>query len=110
MVQAVQKRMSQLPDLFATVERAEEECLSANVDENDYTVFTSQDLAFELELVVQSIAKKISFIDNQASRAKTHACQPYTDDRKLLLDRVAKHDQLDASTARTIREHFQVFR
>ena len=75
MVQAVQRRMSQLPDLFATVERAEEECLSANVDENDYTAFTSQDLAFELELVVQSIAKKISFIDNQASLTQYSPCQ-----------------------------------
>lgn len=45
--------------------RAEEECASANVDENDYTILTSQDLVFELELVMQSIAKKISFIDNQ---------------------------------------------
>lgn len=57
--------MAQFTELFATVERAEEDCLSANVDENDYTVFTSQDLAFELELVNQSIAKKISFIHNQ---------------------------------------------
>lgn len=39
--------------------------MSANVDENDYTVFTSQDLAFELELVTQSVVKKVQFIDNQ---------------------------------------------
>lgn len=35
------------------------------MEENDYTVFTCQDLEFELELVVQSVAKKIAFIDNQ---------------------------------------------
>ena len=35
------------------------------MDENDYTVFTHQDLEFELGLVVQSITKKIAFIDNQ---------------------------------------------
>lgn len=48
----------------------EEECLAANVEENDYTVFTAQDLAFELELVVQAVGKKIAFIDNQVCHAQ----------------------------------------
>jgi hypothetical protein len=43
----------------------DQECLAANVEENDYTIFTYQDLQFELELVVQSVVKKIAFIDNQ---------------------------------------------
>ena len=47
------------------VAAADEECRAANVDENDYTVFTLEDLRFELELVNQSISKKIAFIDNQ---------------------------------------------
>lgn len=46
---------------------AEAECLAANVEENDYTIFTCQDLEFELELLKQSISKKITFIENQAS-------------------------------------------
>ena len=50
---------------LAIVAAAEAECMAANVEENDYTVFTWQDLEFELELLVQNIAKKISFIDNQ---------------------------------------------
>ena len=37
------------------------------MDENDYTVFTFHDLEFEHELVVQSVSKKIAFIDNQVS-------------------------------------------
>lgn len=53
--------------MLSNVVRGEEECSAANVDENDYTVFTTQDLKFELELVLQSVAKKISFIDNQVS-------------------------------------------
>ena len=52
-------------DKLAELASAEEDCQAANVDENDYTVFTSQDLGFELELVVQSISKKVAFIDNQ---------------------------------------------
>jgi len=64
-VQLIQTRIPALLDALANVASAEAECSSANVEENDYTVFTCQDLQFELELVVQSIAKKIAFIDNQ---------------------------------------------
>jgi hypothetical protein len=64
-VQLIQTRIPALSDTLASVESAEAECSAANVEENDYTVFTCQDLQFELELVVQSIAKKIAFIDNQ---------------------------------------------
>ena len=64
-VHDLQERVMPFAEELAEVVRAEEECVAANVDENDYTIFTSQDLAFELELVVQSISKKIAFIDNQ---------------------------------------------
>jgi hypothetical protein len=64
-VQQIQTRLPALSDALNNVTKAELECNSANVEENDYTVFTCQDLEFELELVVQSIAKKIAFIDNQ---------------------------------------------
>jgi len=61
----LQSRIHDFPDMLSAVRRAEEECEAANIDENDHTVFTAQDLEFELELVQQSIAKKLSFIDNQ---------------------------------------------
>ncbi|PAV17111.1 actin cross-linking [Pyrrhoderma noxium] len=64
-VHDLQERVMPFAEELAEVVRAEEECVAANVDENDYTIFTSQDLAFELELVVQNIVKKISFIENQ---------------------------------------------
>ncbi|SJL07661.1 related to alpha-actinin [Armillaria ostoyae] len=64
-VQHIQTRIPVLSETLADVASAEAECAAANVEENDYTVFTCQDLEFELELVVQSIAKKIAFIDNQ---------------------------------------------
>ncbi len=57
--------MPALSEAMANVASAEAECEAANVEENDHTVFTCQDLVFELELVEQSIAKKIAFIDNQ---------------------------------------------
>ena len=63
----LESRIPTLSDALKEVLVAEAECQAANVDENDYTVFTYQDLEFELELVVQSISKKIAFLDNQVS-------------------------------------------
>lgn len=65
-VRKIQFRVPGLADALGRVAKAENDCIEANVEENDYTVFTWQDLEFELELVTQAIAKKISFIDNQA--------------------------------------------
>lgn len=64
-VEQLRTRLPALSDTLGTVMSAEDECRAANVDENDYTVFTCQDLEFELELLEQSILKKIAFIDNQ---------------------------------------------
>ncbi|KAF9565080.1 actinin-like protein [Agrocybe pediades] len=64
-VQHIQTRIPALSDALSTVAQAEAECNAANVEENDYTIFTCQDLEFELELVMHSITKKITFIDNQ---------------------------------------------
>jgi hypothetical protein len=50
---------------FNLVVDAEGECLAANIDENDHTMFTCPDLQFELQLLEQAIAKKISFLENQ---------------------------------------------
>ncbi|KAI0916871.1 hypothetical protein AcW1_007797 [Taiwanofungus camphoratus] len=64
-VEKLQTRVPALSDALAAVASAEEECHAANVDENDHTIFTCQDLDFEFELLVQSILKKIAFINNQ---------------------------------------------
>lgn len=64
-VKEIQTRLPTLSEVLTRVEKAEQDCVAANVEENDYTVFTCQDLEFELGLVAQSLTKKISFIDNQ---------------------------------------------
>lgn len=58
-------RIPTVSQAFDNVVRAESECAAANIDENDYTVFTCQDLEFELHLLEQAIAKKTSFLENQ---------------------------------------------
>ncbi|KAF5369426.1 hypothetical protein D9758_002608 [Tetrapyrgos nigripes] len=65
LVEQIQTRLPALGDALQVVANAEDQCSAANVEENDYTVFTTQDLEFELELLVQSIHKKFTFIDNQ---------------------------------------------
>ena len=62
-VQDIQLRMPALSATLSTVAQVEAESNAANVEENDYTIFSCQNLKFELELVVHSIAKKITFID-----------------------------------------------
>ncbi|PIL22765.1 hypothetical protein GSI_15459 [Ganoderma sinense ZZ0214-1] len=64
-VRLLQARIPPFSETLEAVIAAEDECRAANVDENDYTAFTVEDLRFELELVTGSIAKKLAFIDNQ---------------------------------------------
>lgn len=104
-VREVQTQIPELSEALRVVEAVEEECQAANVEENDYTVFTVQDLVFELELVMQSISKKIAFIDNQVCFISV--CK----DMHLLtgsLDCLTKHDELDTGAVGAIREYFQV--
>jgi hypothetical protein len=78
-IKLIQDRIPILSDTLADVASAEKECIAANVEENDYTVFTCQDLQFEVELVVQSIVKKIAFIDNQARLTTRDCCTRSSD-------------------------------
>ena|ERR1700761_5030416 len=104
-IEEIQKRINSLSGGLETVEAAEAECVAAKVEENDYTVFSCQDLEFELELVVQSIAKKISFIDNQARFEVPSGAHELTN---VLADRLTQLDQSNSSTDRTIREYLPV--
>jgi hypothetical protein len=39
--------------------------LDANIEENDFTVISYEDLEYEIELLEGSLRKKLSFIDNR---------------------------------------------
>lgn len=80
----------------------EQECVAANVEENDYTIFTHQDLQFELELVVQGVVKKIAFIENQVGLISLPTCIYLL---VLVVDCCPEYEQPDSSTARTVREY-----
>lgn len=47
------------------IEKLTEDCEEANIEENDYTVYTYDELEYEYGLAKESVAKKLSFLDNQ---------------------------------------------
>ncbi|PWN93150.1 hypothetical protein FA10DRAFT_263846 [Acaromyces ingoldii] len=72
-VKALQGDLVPLGEELRQLEAVENQCKEANVEENDHTVFTLDDLVFELELVTTSVAKKLAFIENQiVSRQHTN--------------------------------------
>ena len=57
-----------LPPLDAfldTLALLDRQCEEANIEENDFTTYTYDDLSYELGLVKSSVAKKLSFLENQ---------------------------------------------
>lgn len=64
----VQRLNDNLPPLEAfldTIADLDEQCVEANVDENDFTTYTLEELSYELGLVKASVSKKLAFLENQ---------------------------------------------
>jgi hypothetical protein len=57
---------------LAEIKTADSECEAAGLDdsEREYTVFSFEDLVFDLGIVKQSLKKKIAFLENQAVARK----------------------------------------
>lgn len=54
--------LEQYLDVIATLD---EQCVEANIEENDYTTYTYDELEYELSLVKASVSKKLAFLENQ---------------------------------------------
>ncbi|EMC96956.1 hypothetical protein BAUCODRAFT_69320 [Baudoinia panamericana UAMH 10762] len=54
--------LDQYLDLIA---RLDTQCQEANIEENDFTTYTYDELAYELSLVRSSVQKKLAFLENQ---------------------------------------------
>ena len=59
------REIAPLQKKLQAIETLDQACLEANIEENDYTVYSLEDLTFELGLVERAIRKKIAFIENQ---------------------------------------------
>ncbi|KAK4241674.1 calponin homology domain-containing protein [Achaetomium macrosporum] len=64
----VRKLSDNLPPLDAflkTIAAVDAKCQEANIEENDFTTYTYDELCYELSLVKSSVSKKLSFLENQ---------------------------------------------
>ncbi|ORX54534.1 hypothetical protein DM01DRAFT_1335671 [Hesseltinella vesiculosa] len=64
-VQKLQKKLGPLQQQLEKVRVLDQACLDAHTEENDYTVYSVEDLEFGLELLQQALQKKNAFIQNQ---------------------------------------------
>ncbi|KAL8854101.1 MAG: hypothetical protein Q9221_001021 [Calogaya cf. arnoldii] len=64
----VQRLHSNLPPLesfLSALSSLDQQCSEANIEENDFTTYSFDELSYELSLVKSSVAKKLSFLENQ---------------------------------------------
>ncbi|KAI5864634.1 calponin homology domain-containing protein [Durotheca rogersii] len=64
----VRRLSDSLPPLDAYLEKiaaVDAKCQEANIEENDFTTYTYDELSYELGLVKTSVQKKLAFLENQ---------------------------------------------
>lgn len=61
----VSRHLAPLDQYLQTIEKLDQQCQEANVEENDFTTYTYEELVYELGLVKSSVQKKLAFLDNQ---------------------------------------------
>lgn len=67
-LQHVRRLNESLPPLdqyLETIAALDIKCEEANIEENDFTTYTYDELCYELGLVKSSVSKKLAFLDNQ---------------------------------------------
>lgn len=103
--QTLLKMAEELPALRTAltndIAAANQRCVEAKVDENDYTVFTYDDLEFELEIAEGGMRKKMGFVDNQMVSA-THT--NITPAKLEEFESTFKHFDKDGSNVLTVYE------
>jgi Ca2+-binding EF-hand superfamily protein len=61
----VSEQLKPLDDMLKELKKLNDKCVEANVEENDHTVYSCDELEYELGLAKQSVVKKLAFIENQ---------------------------------------------
>lgn len=67
LVQGLTRSFEPLQESLNIIKVLDNECIEANTEENDYTVYSFEDLSFGLDLVKEAVQKKSAFIQNQVS-------------------------------------------
>ncbi|KAF5130081.1 Alpha-actinin-like protein 1 [Metarhizium anisopliae] len=64
-VKKLSDNLAPLDRYLETIEAVDAKCYEANIEENDFTTYTYDELAYELGLVKSSVQKKLAFLENQ---------------------------------------------
>ncbi|EKD13561.1 uncharacterized protein L3040_008574 [Drepanopeziza brunnea f. sp. 'multigermtubi'] len=64
-VQRLNESLSPMNQYLKKIEEVDRKCEEANIEENDFTTYTYDELCYELSLVKSSVSKKLAFLDNQ---------------------------------------------
>ena len=63
--QRLNRNLQPLDEYLGIIESIDEQCSEANIEENDFTTYTYEELEYELGLVKSSVSKKLAFLENQ---------------------------------------------
>lgn len=64
-VRKLSDNLAPLDAYLETIAAVDAKCQEANIEENDFTTYTYDELMYELGLVKSSVSKKLSFLENQ---------------------------------------------
>ena len=62
---SLSEHLPPLDEYLKVIKAIDERCEEANIEENDYTTYTYDELEYELGLVRSSVSKKLAFLENQ---------------------------------------------
>ncbi|KAJ3276250.1 hypothetical protein HDV01_005698 [Terramyces sp. JEL0728] len=69
----LQSQITPFGEQLSELTGLDSQLIEANIEDNEYTIYSVEDLSFEYELVAQSLVKKTAFIENQIiARSKTN--------------------------------------
>jgi len=63
--QRLSAHLQPLDEFLKVISKLDAQCSEANVEENDFTTYTYDELEYELGLVKSSVSKKLAFLENQ---------------------------------------------
>ncbi|KAF2004441.1 alpha-actin-like proteinin [Amniculicola lignicola CBS 123094] len=63
--QQISKSLQPLDEYLNLIATIDDQCAEANIEENDFTTYTYDELEYELSLVRSSVSKKLAFLENQ---------------------------------------------
>ena len=61
----IKKGMAPIQSVLSLLKRLDSRCVEANIEENDYTIYTYDDLEYAFNLAKSSVDKKLDFFQNQ---------------------------------------------